>query len=125
MAVATFEGLLVNMHLGEAKSLSIYKQTTNGFRFVEKRSTPEVGSGDFRWINLASKLNDCRALLVSGVGPNPLNILQHSGIRVIQMTGLVDEGLEAVFKGKNIDTLKKQGDFKCGDTCGGTIKDCG
>jgi nitrogen fixation protein NifB len=125
VAVATFEGLLVNMHLGEAKSLRIYKQTTNGFRFVEERTTPESGSGDFRWINLANKLKDCRALLVSGVGPNPLNFLQHSGIRVIQMTGLIDEGLEAVFKGKNITTLKKTGDFKCSDTCGGTSQGCG
>ncbi len=124
VAVATHEGMLVNMHLGEAETLYIYKQTPNGFHFVEERSTPEAGSGDFRWINLANKLKDCRAILVAGVGGNPTNILQHSGIRVIQMTGLIDEGLEAVFNGKQLKTVKKADAFKCGDTCRGNAQGC-
>jgi nitrogen fixation protein NifB len=124
VAVATHEGMLVNMHLGEAQILYIYKQTPNGFHFVEERSTPESGSGDFRWINLANKLKDCRAILVSGVGGNPMSILQHSGMRVIQMTGLIDEGLEAVFNGKKIKTVKKADAFKCGDACRGNAQGC-
>lgn len=124
VAVATHEGMLVNMHLGEAESLYIYKQTPKGFHFVEERATPPAGSGDFRWINLGNKLKDCRAILVSGVGGNPTNILQHAGIRVIQMTGLIDEGLEAVFNGKQIKTVKKADAFKCGDTCRGNAQGC-
>jgi nitrogen fixation protein NifB len=124
VAVATHEGMLVNMHLGEAETLYIFRQTPNGFHFVEERSTPKAGSGDFRWINLANKLKDCRAILVAGVGENPTNILQHSGIRVIQMTGLIDEGLEAVFNGKQIKTVKKADAFKCGDTCRGNAQGC-
>lgn len=124
VAVATYEGMLVNMHLGEAQSLYIYKQTPKGFHFVEERATPPAGSGDFRWINLANTLKDCRAILVSGVGGNPTNILQHSGIRVIQMTGLIDEGLEAVFNGKQIKTVKKADAFKCGDACRGNAQGC-
>jgi nitrogen fixation protein NifB len=124
VAVATYEGLLVNQHLGEAKTLNIYKQTPNGFKFVEERLAPAIGSGDFRWINLGKLLNDCRAVLVSGVGPNPLNILQHSGLRVIQMTGLIDEGLEAVFENKPIKSVKKADSFKCGDSCRGNAQGC-
>jgi len=124
VAVATYEGLLVNMHLGEAQSLYIYRQTPNGFHFVEERKTPPSGSGDFRWINLANMLKDCRAILVSGVGGNPTNILQHSGIRVIQMTGMIDEGLEAVFNGKTIKTIKKADAFKCGEACRGNAQGC-
>jgi nitrogen fixation protein NifB len=124
VAVATYEGMLVNMHLGEAESLYIYRQTPNGFHFVEERATPPSGSGDFRWINLGNKLKDCRAILVSGVGGNPTNILQHAGIRVIQMTGLIDEGLEAVFNNKQIKTVKKADAFKCGDECRGNAQGC-
>lgn len=124
VAVATHEGMLVNMHLGEAKGLYIYKQTPNGFHFVEERTTPAAGSGDFRWINLANTLKDCRALLVAGIGGNPLNILQHGGIRVIQMTGLIDDGLEAVFNGKQIKAVKKADAFKCGDACRGNAQGC-
>ncbi|MDP4208292.1 MAG: nitrogenase cofactor biosynthesis protein NifB [Bacteroidota bacterium] len=124
VAVATHEGMLVNMHLGEADALYIYKQTPNGFHFVGERATPPSGSGDFRWINLSNTLKDCRAVLVAGVGGNPLNILQHSGIRVIQMTGLIDEGLEAVFNNKPIKTVKKADAFKCGDQCRGNAQGC-
>lgn len=124
VAVATYEGLLVNMHLGETKSLYIYKKTPNGFHFIEERPTPEPGNGDFRWITMANQLKDCRAILVSGVGENPTNILKHSGIRVIQMTGLIDEGLEAVFNGKHLKTVKKADAFKCGETCRGNAQGC-
>ncbi len=124
VAVATYEGLLVNQHLGEAKSLYLYKQTPNGFQFVEERSMPAPGTGDFRWIRMANELKDCRALLISGVGGNPLNILQHSGIRVIQMTGLIDEGLEAVFNNKPLKSVKKADSFKCGDACRGNAQGC-
>ena len=124
VAVATHEGLLVNMHLGEAKSLYIFRQTPKGFQFVEERDTPEAGIGDFRWINLANQLKDCRAILIGGVGANPTNILQHSGVRVIQMTGLIDEGLDAVFNGTKIKTVKKADAFKCGDACRGDAQGC-
>ena len=124
VAVATHEGLLVNMHLGEARSLYVYRQTPNGFHFVEERSMPEAGTGDFRWINLANSIKDCRAILVSGVGGNPTKILQVSGVRVIQMTGLIDDGLDAVFNGKKIKTVIKQDAFKCGETCRGNAQGC-
>jgi nitrogen fixation protein NifB len=124
VAVATQEGILVNMHLGEAQTLYLYKQTPNGFHFMEERRTPEPGSGDFRWINMANSLKDCRAILVAGVGGNPVNILQNAGIRVIQMTGLIDEGLEAVFNGKKIKTIKKPDAFKCGESCRGNAQGC-
>ncbi|HON51850.1 MAG TPA: NifB/NifX family molybdenum-iron cluster-binding protein [Bacteroidales bacterium] len=69
-------------------------------------------------------MKDCRALLVSGVGPNPLHLLEMSGLRVIQMTGLIDEGLEAVYLNKQIRTVKKADSFKCGDSCKGTATGC-
>ena len=124
VAVATYEGHLVNMHLGEADTLYIFKQTPNGFHFVEERNTPASGGGDFRWINLANTLKDCRAILVAGVGENPTNILKHSGIRVIQMTGLIDEGLDAVYNGTAIKTIKKADAFKCGESCRGNAQGC-
>ncbi len=124
VAVATHEGLLVNQHLGEASQLYVYKQTPNGFKFLGERKTPPPGCGDVRWLEVAKLLKDCRALLVSGVGPNPLHLLEMSGLRVIQMTGLIDEGLEAVYLNKQIRTVKKADSFKCGDSCRGTATGC-
>jgi nitrogen fixation protein NifB len=40
------------------------------------------------------------------------------------MTGLIDEGLEAVYNGKQIRTVKKADAFRCGETCRGTASGC-
>jgi nitrogen fixation protein NifB len=125
VAVATYEGLLVNQHLGEADKLYIFRETKNGYHLVEQRVTPAPGAGDFRWMEMSRNLSDCRAIMVSGVGGNPMAILQNSGIRVIQMTGLIDEGLDAVYKGTILRTVKKADMFKCGDSCKGNAQGCG
>jgi nitrogen fixation protein NifB len=124
VAVATREGLLVNMHLGEANAFYIYRQSPKGFQMVEERQAPPVGSGDKRWDDLARLFADCRALLVSGVGDNPKTILGKSGINVIEMTGLIDEGLEGVYNNKPIRSIAKQDAFRCGSNCKGNAQGC-
>ncbi len=124
VAVASQEGLLVNRHLGETDHLIIYEKDGDGFKIVEKRDTPPSGMGDTRWNILADKLEDCRALLVSGVGGNPLKVLSDKGIQVIEMGGLIEEGLDAVYEGKKIKSVKKRDSFKCGSSCGGDAMGC-
>jgi len=124
VAAATNEGLLVNQHMGEATSLNVYRQTPNGFQFVEERKTPKVGLGDSRWLDLARTFSDCRGILVSGVGENPKTILSSCGIRVVEMTGLIDEGLEGVFNNKAIRSIAKADAFKCGSSCKGDAQGC-
>ncbi len=125
VAVATNEGLLVNLHLGEADMLSIYRQTPNGYKWLESRRTPERGMGDRRWEELAEMLSDCRALLVSGVGGKPLKLLQNSGINVVEMTGLIDEGLDGIYTDRVIRSIAKRDAFKCGSNCKGNAQGCG
>lgn len=124
VAVTSYEGMLVNQHLGEATEIHIYRETPNGYRFVEKRPTPAAGKGNSRWIELSHSLADCRAILTGGAGPNPVQILQSSGIRVIQMTGLIDSGLDTVYKGVVLRTIKKADAFKCGQSCSGNASGC-
>lgn len=124
VAVATNEGLLVNMHLGEARSLYVFEQSPKGFKLVEERQTPKHGSGDQRWVDLAWILKDCRALLVSGVGETPKSILRSCEIHVIEMTGLIDEGLEGVYENRVIRSIAKPDAFRCGASCGGTAQGC-
>ena len=125
VAVATNEGLLVNLHLGETRSVYIFEQTKNGFKNVEVRDMPAKGSGDERWLNMARDLKDCRAILVSGVGENPKAMLKGCGIHVVEMTGLIDEGLEGVYNNKVIRSIAKPDAFKCGTSCKGEAKGCG
>ena len=125
VAVASYEGLLVNEHLGEAEQLYIFRETPNGYKLVDQRPTPKPGSGTERWAQLAKSIDDCRALLVGGIGPSPSSIIGRFGIKIIEMTGLIDEGLDAVYKGKELKTLKKADAFKCGSECSGKGTGCG
>ncbi len=125
VAVASYEGLLVNQHLGEAEQLFIFRETPNGYKLIEQRATPKPGAGNSRWKELGEVISDCRALLVGGIGPSPSSIIGRSGIKIIEMTGLIDEGLDAVYKGKELKTLKKADVFNCGAECSGKGTGCG
>ncbi len=52
VGVATQEGLLVNLHLGETLKLYIFEQSRNGYHFVETRNAPPQGGGSERWKTL-------------------------------------------------------------------------
>ena len=125
VAIASYEGLMINKHLGEAKDMLIYKQSGDGYELIEKRETPAKGSGDLRWIELAKTLTDCSYILVNGVGARPVEVLQRVGIAVVEMSGLIDNGLDAVYKGTKLKSVLKTTLGKCGDGCGGNGQGCG
>jgi nitrogen fixation protein NifB len=118
VAVATREGALVNLHLGEAPSLQIWGPDHNGgFTLIEERAAPLPGSPD-RWWALAHSLNDCRAVLVSAVGETPRAILKESGVLPLEVSGFIDMALQAVYDGSAVEMFKtRQGGL--GKACTG------
>ncbi|MDD5348688.1 MAG: nitrogenase cofactor biosynthesis protein NifB [Chthoniobacteraceae bacterium] len=128
VAAASREGALVNMHLGEAASILIFKQdetTASGFKFVEIRTAPAPGGASARWSGLADLLADCRAFLVNAAGPSPKAALEDRGIEVIEMEGLIEEGLAAVFADQPIPASLKRRFTSCGEGgCRGTGTGC-
>jgi len=128
IAVASQEGMLVNQHLGEAARVLIFKQdssTPSGSKFVEVRKTPLPGAGPSRWADLAATLHDCRAVLVSAAGPQPKRGLEEHGLQVLEMEGMIEEGLSAVFAGQPIPTSLTRRFTSCGSGCKGTGTGCG
>jgi len=129
VAVASREGALVNMHLGEAASILIFKQdpdTASGFKFLEIRTSPNPGGASARWSELADLLGDCRAFLVNAAGPSPKSALEARGIEVIEMEGLIEEGLTAVFANQPIPPTLRRRFTSCGSgtSCRGTGTGC-
>jgi nitrogen fixation protein NifB len=127
IAVASQEGMLVNQHLGEAARVIVFKEdksTPSGFSFVEVRKTPEPGAGPARWSEFADILHDCRALLVSAAGPQPKRALEDHGVSVVEMEGMIDEGLSAIFAGKPIPASLSRRFTSCGSGCKGTGTGC-
>jgi nitrogen fixation protein NifB len=129
-AAASREGELVNQHLGHAERFWIYKKTPEGFEFVEHRKAPPAGTGDLRWAHIAKTLSDCHVLLVENAGNKPRILLEKNGLKIISMTGLIDDGLEAVFSGEPLPAhLTNDGCRSCARvsacTCGGDGSGCG
>jgi nitrogen fixation protein NifB len=129
VAVASREGALVNMHLGESARLVVYGRdpsTASGFKFIEIRRSPAPGGGRSRWVELADTLHDCRALLVNASGPSPKSVLEERGIDVIEMDGLVEEGLSAVYNEQPLPATLKRRFSGCnnGTACRGTGTGC-
>jgi len=95
VAVASSNGIDIDLHLGQAIRFLIYGTRDDGLAcLLESREAPEPGSGDSRWQSLASVLNDCFAILVASAGETPRRVLNECGIKVIvqedNIEGLVD-----------------------------------
>lgn len=124
VAIATQEGMFINQHLGECDSLSVFEPGPEGYRLAGVRAAPPRGLGDERWSLLADTLSDCGAVLVSGVGPRPLEILAGRGLNVIEMNGFIDEALSKLLQGESLKSTSDRASFKCGSSCGGTGMGC-
>jgi len=119
VAVASWEGVLVNQHLGEATHLWIYKRTDAGYEFLEERATPPAGTGSQRWVDLAGVLSDVSTLLVAGIGAAPNEVLASQGIAVVEMEGLAQEALHLLQRGGDIRALRKRQATGCAGRGGG------
>lgn len=98
IAVASREGLLVNLHLGEAKRFQIWGLAEDGgFRMVEERQAPTAGCGPSRWEDLARLLGDCRAVLVNALGDAPRRILTERGVQPATCSGFIEDALALAF----------------------------
>ena len=123
VAVATMEGLLVNVHLGQARQLNIYTYDQGGARVIQTRSTPEPGGQEIRWKKLGDVLKDCKVLLVADAGSGPIETLQESGLKVIRTEGLIEQTVTDIYEGRKVQSFQKP--FKCGSGCGGNGTGCG
>lgn len=103
VAVATRGGIIVNQHLGEAEGFDIWEWSEEGLGMRERRTLgKEFPQGPDRWLALAGLLTDCRAVLVSGVGPLPLAVLTEEGTPPVIVTGRVEHAVKAVFAAGNL-----------------------
>jgi nitrogen fixation protein NifB len=123
-AVASMEGILVNQHLGEAHSLWIFETSTGKPRLVTKRDTPPPGTGKDRWRAMAESIRDCHTVLVSGIGGTPRTVLEEAGLRVIEMAGLISDGLNSIERTGNVPPYMRKVFKSCGSECQGAGMGC-
>lgn len=125
IAVATQEGILVNQHLGEAKTFQIWSNENGSLEKIANRQAPPTGGGVKRWHKLARILGDCRAVLISGIGDTPLDILMKSGVEPVEAAGFIEEALTTIFEGGHTGGLKGRRKSCASGECQGSGGGCG
>ncbi len=103
VAVATKGGGVVNQHFGHADEFWIYEAGPGWAKMVQTRSVSRYCSGPSECDDDESTLDktvrllgDCRAVLCSKVGPEPLGALVAAGIEPVEVYDLIDQAVEAV-----------------------------
>lgn len=125
VAVASQEGVLVNQHLGEARQFQIWARKNDTYVKVCEREAPPIGGGIKRWHRLARLLADCRAVLISGIGDTPLDILMQSGVEPIEAAGFIEDALATIYEGGKTGSLKGRRKSCASGGCQGSGGGCG
>lgn len=87
VAVASRDGLVIDVHFGHADTFRIYRAGSTGINFegvrdVEHYCQGGYGDEDKREVILRV-LSDCAAVFVARVGPGPKQRLQEAGITAV------------------------------------------
>gem|GEM_PF-434265 len=119
VAVASSDGKFVNQYFGRASQFLIFEVKDNGdYEFLAlRKNTPPCNSGESHDDLLTKTLDlisDCRAVLVSRVGPGAAEALVLRGIQPYVIPNFIEDALkQLVLLRTNADTT--QGAFRSYD----------
>lgn len=106
VAVASSNGMEIDLHLGHAIQLLIYGPREDGLVcLLEVRPAPEPGGGSDRWTQLASTLEDCFVLLAASAGDTPRKVLSQQGVPVYITEENIEGTVEVLY---GLDKKKKR-----------------
>ncbi|MFH0781981.1 MAG: NifB/NifX family molybdenum-iron cluster-binding protein [Pseudomonadota bacterium] len=100
VAVASSNGIEIDLHLGQAIKLLIYGPRQDGLAcLLETRDAPEPGTGANRWSELAVILHDCFVILAASAGETPRRALAEAGIAVLIAEDNIEGTVDVLFGG--------------------------
>ncbi len=101
VAVASADGMDINLHLGQVDRMLIYGPREDGLAcFLETRPVPPARSGEERWSALAAQcLHDCFCVLVANAGEAPRKVLAKHGIKVIVSSENIEGMVDVLYHG--------------------------
>ncbi len=100
VAVASSNGMDIDLHLGAAIRVLIYGPREDGLPcLLGSRAAPEPGGGEARWKNLAETLQDCFALLAASAGESPKRVLAAHGIKVLIVEDSIEGTVDVLYGG--------------------------
>jgi nitrogen fixation protein NifB len=100
VAVASSNGIEVDLHLGQAIKFIIYGPRGDGLAcLLEVRDAPEPGQGKARWAELAKILPDCFVLLAASAGETPRRTLAEAGIKIVITEDNIEGTVDVLYGG--------------------------
>jgi len=108
IAVASSDGIHVDQHFGRADSFLIYRLHDNGYDLLESRGNeaPCVGHdhNDSSLEQAATRLSDCRGVIVSQIGAGAIDALIGHRIMAFTLPGSIEQAFEALITSKRFAT---------------------
>ncbi|MBM7865609.1 dinitrogenase iron-molybdenum cofactor biosynthesis protein [Heliobacterium gestii] len=95
VAVASSDGKVVNRHFGHAEHFLIFEVVGNSYRFVESRKTQRYCHDQSHGQSTAAldAIADCKAVLVSQIGPGAIENLKVRGVESHVLPDLIERAL--------------------------------
>ncbi|PKL66928.1 MAG: nitrogen fixation protein [Methanobacteriales archaeon HGW-Methanobacteriales-1] len=100
IAVASTNGKVIDLHFGDANQFLVYKIEDGEFKFDEIREkTPiPVNNHQERWVASIDLINDCKAVICSKIGKEPIIELRKLGIKPLQLDCEVKQAIDECSK---------------------------
>lgn len=108
IAVASSNGMEVDLHLGQAKTFLIYGPREDGLTcLLETRDAPASGSGAGRWQQVSTLLSDCALLLAASAGETPRQQLAKGGLSIYITEENIEGMIDVLYGGGKKGKKKK------------------
>ncbi len=87
IAVASKDGIAINLHFGHAKEFWVYTSNGDGFELIERREVDHYCHGQHgdqtALQKILTTIGDCDAVLVAKIGDGPKDKLAKIGVRAV------------------------------------------
>lgn len=112
VAVASSDGKVVNRHFGHTKQFLVFDIEGDKFNFLELRENFPPCTGqehhDDRLAGAVDLVADCRAVLVSQIGPGAAELLVSRGIQPYVLPEFIEDALNQLISLKKINNTNDQ-----------------
>lgn len=110
IAVASSDGIVVNMHFGRADTFWVYEVDKAGkYELLEtRRATPVCMGGNHdeeKLLENIRRFQDCKYILVSRIGMGAANKMEQLGIVPMELPGMIGESIGRLITYEQIQHL--------------------
>lgn len=109
MALATSDGLEVDVHFGQASRFDVYRIQNSSFTFLESRVVKPLcqhpGHNNARLEQAITVLSDCAVVVCAQIGPAAQNMVEGAGISCYELAAPLQQAIGQVVSYRQVELL--------------------